>query len=454
MPGEAVGNNQNQGMETNNGTTDAWERMADEMQQKAQEVEVVGAEIVDGDGRVLTETKAEIGSPEVRGTAQQYDEQPRERSAGIAPQVVEVVGAAGQERGGEQVETEQSESAAEQYWQGLADEMREKGVEIGEMPDMKQVDRAIANFFENGINGVTGKAREVREGMAQKAVLKDLAKLKERGGELNDETMRNVFYGTQRMLEEMYRGNRKLREDAKGEKLSPDEEIAWRLKMDPQKAKMNVLLVMQQHVRRAGETDEAYETRLRNYAEDTIAHQRQLEEDKTYDVSHPAEAAEYAAQVLTNGQKDDLPEFTYLKWEGSEETSGGAAKAETEKPKDREGRIGQLFERMKEKIGFQKVMEKLMGKFTEALAWADEVLASENEENSVTSGGAEQVEKVETERQKKIRELNEAKTEAERRMANSQGNGEMMLKWAQTVVKLNVRIAELEAEEASERAAA
>lgn len=405
MPGEVVGNNQNQGIETNN--ANAWAQMASEMSQGV-------------DAGEVAETKG----------------------------------------------AESMSSSAETYWRELADAKRENGVELGEMPSLTKVDRAIANFFENGITGVTGKAREVREEMAQKAVLSDLAKLKERGGELNDETMQNVFYGTQRMLEEMYRGNRELREDAQDEQLSPDEEIAWKLKMDPRKAKLNVLIVMQQHTRRVGETDEAYEARLRNYAEDTLEHQRQLEADKVYNAEHPDEAAEYATQVLKNQQNDDLPEFKYLAWD---ETDGDTKTEETagvEKPVDREGKIKQLFERVRGRIGFRKVVDKVMmkvaGAMVGAMTWAEGVLAEgQNEE----AGKVEKVEQIESnnveqdtgnemERNERLKSLRLAKKEAERRIMESQGNSERMLKAAQWLVRINAAIEALETEDEAEAVAA
>lgn len=397
MPGEVVGNNQNQGIETNNAST--WAQMASEMSQ---------------------------------GTD-----------------------------AGEAVETKGAESlgsSAEMYWRELADAKRENGIELGEMPSLARVDRAIANFFENGITGVAGKAREVREEMAQKAVLSDLAKLKERGGELNDETMQNVFYGTQRMLEEMYRGNRELREDAQDEQLSPDEEIAWKLKMDPRKAKLNVLIVMQQHTRRVGETDEAYEARLRNYAEDTLEHQRQLEADKAYNAEHPDEAAEYATQVLKNQQKDDLPEFKYLAWDETDGDMKTEEVAEIEKPVDREGKIKQLFERVRGKIGFRKVVDKVMtkvaGAMVGAMAWAEGVLAEDQNEEAgkvekakqVESNDVEQDAGNETERNERLKSLRLVKREAERRLAESQGDSERVLRAAQWLVKINAAIEALETE--------
>lgn len=373
----------------------------------------------------------------------------------------------------------------EEYWQKLAKEKGEKGVELGEMPDLAKVDKAIANFFENGLTGVTGEAREVREAMAKKAILNDIAKLKERGGELNDETMRNVFYGTQRMLEEMYRGNRELREDAQEAELSSDEEVAWHLKMEPRKAKMNVLLVMQQNTRRPGEGSDAYEARLRNYAEDTLEHKTQLEDDQKYNAAHPDEAAEYAAQVLKNGQKDDLPEFKYLAWD--EVNNEGAvaeeaevveevSAAEAEKSVEREGRIKRLFEKVRGRIGFQKIVDKAMSKVAKAIvgavAWAEGVLAEEQTKADVVDAGgnalAEGVAKaeitdapaessqvmeaepqVETERERKLRELNVAKAETEKRMAQAQERGDSakILHWAEMLVKINAKVAEVEAED-------
>jgi len=497
MPGEGL-NNQNQGAETNNATNEifnAWEQMANDVKQGQQgEVETLSAEVVDGNGQVLTATKTEmrpymvegagaatVGAMEGAGQsafdANVYRSAVENAEAAMPKVETETVTdawadlAGGQsaesasveevtgQAAGQQAETkiagrenldawlESVKGTPEEYWQRLTEEKREKGVELGEMPNLAKVDRAIQNFFENGLTGVAGKAREVREEMAKKAVLNDIAKLKERGGELNDEVMQNVFLGAQRMLEEMYRGNRELREDAQEEELSPDEEIAWRLKMDPRKARMNVLLVMQQHTRRPEETSDAYEARLRNYAEDTPAHQAQLEADQKYNAENPEDATEYAAQVLKNGQKDDLPEFAYLKWN---EMQGAEA------PVEREGRVKQLFERVREKFGFRKVVDKVMDKLAGAVlsatAWAEGVLAED-------SGGGEAeamevAEVKETEQGERLRKLGLAKAEVERRMAQSQGDSAAMLKWADLVVKLNAKMAEVEAEGASEALAA
>lgn len=501
MPGEVVGNNQNQGTETNNGAADAWERMAQDVQSEQAVVDVV-----DKDGKVLAEN---VGTAKIMET-------PMMEAPGMGAPVVEEVGVesavvepmtesvtpggatfdqdgyrravasaeaqmpkiepepvvtAGEDLIGIEGETQEAgkvgsekldawmesiKGSPEEYWQKLSKERSERGVELGEMPDLAKVDQAIANFFDKGLIGVTGEARAVREAMAKKAILADIAKLKERGGELNDETMRNVFYGTQRMLEEMYRGNRELREDAQEVQLSPDEEIAWHLKMDPRKAKMNVLLVMQQHTRRPDEGSDAYEQRLRNYAEDTPEHQKQLEDDKAYNAEHPEAAAEYAAQVLRNGQRDDLPEFTYLKWEAVDESE--EAEAETEKPAEREGRIKQLFEKMRGKLGFRKVVDKMMTKVAKAMigamAWAEGVLAEEEPEQQsageavVAETAGAQAER-ETGRGERMRKLNIAKAEAERRMALAQERGDsaQVLRWAGLIVNLNAKAAVAEAED-------
>lgn len=511
MPGEVVGNNQNQGTETNNGAADAWERMAQDVQSEQAVVDVV-----DKDEKVLAENVGtakimetptmeapamgvpvveEVGveSPVVEPVAESvtpggatFDQDGYRRAVASAeaqmPKIEpEPVVTAGEDLIGIEGETQETGKAGseeldawmesikgspEEYWQKLSKERSERGVELGEMPDLAKVDQAIANFFDKGLIGVTGEARAVREAMAKKAILADIAKLKERGGELNDETMRNVFYGTQRMLEEMYRGNRELREDAQEVELSPDEEIAWHLKMDPRKAKMNVLLVMQQHTRRPDEGSDAYEQRLRNYAEDTPEHQKQLEDDKAYNAEHPEAAAEYAAQVLRNGQRDDLPEFTYLKWEdvqdegveGNVAATDGVEVAEVGQPVEREGRIKQLFEKVRGKLGFRKVVDKMMTKVAKAMigamAWAEGVLAEEEPEQQsageavVAETAGAQVER-ETGRGERMRKLNIAKAEAERRMALAQERGDsaQVLRWAGLIVNLNAKAAVAEAED-------
>lgn len=514
MLGEGL-NNQNQGTETNNAANEAlnaWEQMANDVKQEQREnVETLSAEVVDANGLVLTATKAEMRPYEVEATAagaagaaeqaaafnaDAYRAAVESAEAAMPKVETETVTDAWADLAGEQSanagvsETADAEKAVEQvteqevdqaeakvagreeldawlesvkgtpeeYWQRLTEEKREKGVELGTMPDLTKVDKAIQNFFENGLVGVTGKAREVREEMAKKAILNDIAKLKERGGELTDEVMQNVFLGAQRMLEEMYRGNRELREDAQDEELSPDEEIAWHLKMDPRKAKMNVLLVMQQHTRRPEETSDAYEVRLRNYAEDTLEHQEQLKHDQEYNAEHPDEATEYAAQVLKNGQKDDLPGFTYLKWdEASEDGAKAEVAQETEQPVEREGRIKRLFERVREKLGFRKVVDKVMikiaGAVMSATAWAEGVLAEDGENETASAEQAQGAEvargKVETRevnREELLRKLNDARAEAARRMAQSQGDNAAILRLTDLIVKLNAKIAKVEAE--------
>ena len=90
MPGEVVGNNQNQGIETNN--ANAWAQMASEMSQGV-------------DAGEVAETKG----------------------------------------------AESMSSSAETYWRELADAKRENGVELGEMPSLTKVDRAIANSLKMGL---------------------------------------------------------------------------------------------------------------------------------------------------------------------------------------------------------------------------------------------------------------------------------------------------------------
>lgn len=494
MPGEKVGNNQNQGENTSE-TSNIWTQTMAEVLQ-ADVVDANGNTLAKGVGMAKVVDAAPVENMAAQGATFDQDgfraavanaeaEMPKveaepvmtveedlagARQAGgtartVEAQVVEETVAEDQEakemdKGGREnldAWLESIKGTPEEYWQKLTKEKGEKGVELGEMPDLAKVDKAIANFFENGLTGVTGEARAVREAMAKKAILNDIAKLKERGGELNDETMRNVFYGTQRMLEEMYRGNRELREDAQEAELSPDEEVAWHLKMEPRKAKMNVLLVMQQNTRRPGEGSDAYEARLRNYAEDTLEHKTQLEDDQKYNAAHPDEAAEYAAQVLKNGQREDLPEFKYLSWdqvnnEGvTEEVAEVAeATAETEQPVEREGRIKRLFEKVRGRIGFQKIVDKAMNKVAKAIvgavAWAEGVLA---EEQMKADAPVEQGVVQETEREKKLRELNVAKAETEKRMAKAQEQGDSakILRWAEMLVKINAKVAEVETED-------
>lgn len=358
------------------------------------------------------------------------------------------------------------EGTPEEFWQRTVEKEREKGVELGPMPDMRKVDVAIANFFDKGVEGVTGEARAKREAMAQKAVLNDLAKLEARGGVLNDETMRNVFYGAQQMLEAMYRGNRELREDAQEDDLSADEKIAWHLKMDPRDARTNVLLVMQRHTRKVGESDADYEARLRTYAGETLPRERQEAVDQAYDVEHPDEAAEYAAQIARNKQKDDLPEYTYLKWEEVNDDGTVKGRVVTEKvatektgeaPVERESRIKGLFEKVRGRLGFRKVMDKVTSKLaevaTDVAAWLEaKSTQGETEEKAVaesaeSEGGAgiTEAETAETEREKQLRQMQAAKAEIEKRMMRDQGDTEKTLRWAQLVIKLNAKMEELAA---------
>lgn len=238
MPGEVVGNNQNQGTETNNGAADAWERMAQDVQSEQAVVDVVNK-----DGKVLAENVGSAKIMEAPTMEAPGMGTPVVEEVGVEPPVVEPVAesaalggatfdqdgyrravasaeaqmpkiesepvvTAGEDLIGIEGETQETGKAGsealdawmesikgspEEYWQKLSKERSERGVELGEMPDLAKVDQAIANFFDKGLTGVTGEARAVREAMAKKAILADIAKLKERGGELNDETMRNVF---------------------------------------------------------------------------------------------------------------------------------------------------------------------------------------------------------------------------------------------------------------------
>lgn len=513
MPGEALGNNQNQ--EKTDNAANAWEQTMAEYRKAVADAEaempvvepqpaatatedLAGSQQAGNTARsdryyVIGKGVAETPETKANGTAKPETRlylDPRKGEAVVQAVQVGEVEVPQSEALGAQEDTAEGQEAGEkdaggrenldawlesikgtpeEYWQRLAAEKSEKGVELGEMPDLAKVDKAIRHFFDDGLVGVTGEARAVRETMAKKAILNDIAKLKERGGELNDETMRNVFYGTQRMLEEMYRGNRELREDAQEAELSPDEEIAWHLKMEPRRAKVNVLLVMQQNTRRPGEGSDAYEARLRNYAEDTLEHREQLKRDQEYNTKRPDEAAEYVAQVLKNGQRDDLPEFKYLSWD--EVDGDGAAEeaaaveetdaAETEKPVEREGRVKRLFEKVRGKIGFQKVVDKVMtkvaGAIVGAVTWAEGVLAEEpTKADAVDANGDVVAEpRVETEHEKRLKDIEIAKAETMKRMAKAQNEGDSakVLHWAELLMKLEAKAKETEAEGAEVLAA-
>lgn len=264
------------------------------------------------------------------------------------------------------------EGTPEEYWQKLQNERLNKGVVLGDMPDLTRTNEVIEHFFENGVVGVTGEGRALREEMAQKAVLNDIAKMEERrgGGDLDDEAMREIFLKTQNTLDAMYRGNRGLREDAReNEQLTDDEKIAWRLHMEMDKAKWNPLVAMQNHTRKPDETSEAYEARLRNYVEDTKAHRDQMEAESAYGKTHPEEVKVYAEHVAWNKDGEDLPEFSYLKWNEDENVETVGSQPE------REGRIKQLFEKVRGKVSFRKVVDKVMMKVAQAVvattAWAE-----------------------------------------------------------------------------------
>ena len=222
--------------------------------------------------------------------------------------------------------------------------------------------------------------------------------------------------------------------------------------------KIKIKRCLGKHTRRPEEASDAYEARLRNYAEDTLEHQEQLKRDQEYNAEHPDEAMEYAAQVLKNGQKDDLPEFTYLKWdEASEDGAKMEVVQETEQPVEREGRIKRLFERVREKLGFRKVVDKVMtkvaGAVMSATAWAEGVLAEDGESETASAGQTQDAEAVqgkaearEVNREELLRKLNGARVEAVRRMAQSQGDNAAILRLTDLIVKLNAKIAEVEAE--------
>lgn len=506
MSGEGFKGGQEQTVENNDGVANQWIKMGEEMQQVAEgqaggetggeakqkggPVELWEAEVVDKAGDVLGQTKAGVAgvdyyvvdegvpvTPEMEGDESgvkpqmrmyvdpglenvtikqvQIEEVPGEEEAEVTEVTEEVsweaVDKAADKREGLDSWLKTVEGTPEEYWQRLAEAGNERGVELGEMPDLKKFDAAIERFFENGLTGVEREARAVREEMARKAVLQDIARRMEKtGGELDEEALRAVFYDAQRRLEEVYRGNRGLREDAQGPEMSANEQIAWHLAMEPRDARVNPLLIMQQHVRRPGETSDDYEKRLRDYAEDTLEHQKRLEDDKEYTAANPMEAAEYATRVLRNAQREDLPEYTYMRWEevgdaGEQTEVGEVIEAVGDQVEGREGRVKRLFERVREKIGFRKVADKVMRKVAGAIAgavnWANEVLAEEGE-GDMEGGESEE----DNERGKMLRALRAAKAETERRMANDSGDDADVLDWARRIMKLNARIGELEAE--------
>lgn len=351
------------------------------------------------------ESAARMTDPGVVGVGAQWAANLPETGAGAGSASANAeVGAAAEKAeglGSEKLDAwfETVKGTPEEYWQRLAQQERTQGVEIGEKPNLSEVDQAIDNFLDKGVKDLSEEGKAVRKEMAQKAILKDLVELSRGGVELNDMMKRNIFYSTQQMLERIYRENPTISMEAKGGALLPDEKVAWHLKMEPRAAKLNTLLALNQHARRPGESDDAYEARVRNYAEDTLEHVQQKEQDAEYVAAQAEEMAQLTVKT------EELPEFTYLQWEDvhvtPEEQSAKEEAARQEEFKQkladlaaeaeanpgrwmsdeeraemaqqktaentaentvegRENRVKQLFEKVRGRLGFQKVVEKVV----------------------------------------------------------------------------------------------
>lgn len=139
--------------------------------------------------------------------------------------------------------------------------------------------------------------------------------------------------------------------------------------------------------------------------------------DVLIDTVAKAEDVVVAEEMEENGVEAEAGEI-----EVEAEVAAGAEMSSEE----REEKVRRIFEQGRERIGFRKIVDKVMGKIVGAMDW----LRGENEGEKITS----------------LRELKTARAEVERRMMESQEAGDEVAvqDWAQRVAKLDAKMIEME----------
>lgn len=173
-------------------------------------------------------------------------------------------------------------------------------------PEASALGDGAEEFFEQRFPGISEAAREARvehaiqAGLSRMDGMKDLERnfLASRGETLpedyDERLLGSMKLEMSRVLANLYGDKSRLLDEVEGERLGPNEEIAWDMAMEPHKpGTLSLTDLFMNNPQHEGETAEDYKQRLYNYRKQDLARDKQLAEDAAYVEAHPETAKEH-----------------------------------------------------------------------------------------------------------------------------------------------------------------
>lgn len=254
---------------------------------------------------------------------------------------------------------------------------------MGEMPNLEDLNAAGEEFFAENFhdleNPISEEAKRTRIAMATKAALNRIGAqkvmdeqralrtgvppLRTRG----DDLMKQAVMDTRSILDQMYNRNGYLRAEMSGDKLGEDEEIAWKLASEPQKVgNVRSWILVTENPRRKGETPADYEARLRNYVRPSVDFNQQKAEDEKFAQQHPELLREKWVIDWENPKDSGMrreQEASAAEAGVAEEDSDTVEPAMDTVRAERTTKEKGLWSRLRERLGFKKLIDKVVGVF-------------------------------------------------------------------------------------------
>lgn len=263
-----------------------------------------------------------------------------------------------------------------------------KGRDIGGASELEAAAGIAEGFFEQRFPGIDGGTKLARTQMALKLFetkmadgLAKIAGTEKDTPEMRREIARDAAIGEKLVLERLYVNDPSLTmgATASGDKLTEDEKIAWALASEIQKpGQLNLLQLRENYPRREGETPDNYIQRIENYSKQNLAREEQLRMDKATgmdrrDVELRRERAERKAEFLREN-----PEWGKVKAkEPGEDGYAFHIAAERLMKGEREGKVKNVFNKLRGRLGFMKVVGKVMAGLGRKMTALGEALAGE-----------------------------------------------------------------------------
>lgn len=276
----------------------------------------------------------------------------------------------------------------EAYWKELKEDYAKKGVDVGLMPDVREIRDYATGYFAEKVAGLDEQAQSERVKAAVKATLARMAGAKAEAVKywqsegkglpvtFENELVERGQGDLRNILDAFYGGEGRLVNDAKSsDGLTMDEMVAWQVAQRPQKpGTVNMIWLYERNPQGEHESPGEYYNRLKNYTKQDRMRDWQVEQDQKRMQSEEGLASqgrksgrptEYDLGSNTSARQDENGDWVVTTPSKEEEAAEAIRLANEASEEMNAGKREKKVRAVQEKLGMfgrmKRVASRLMG---------------------------------------------------------------------------------------------